>query len=157
KLQRSECDAFRASLIASQPDLTTCHEEEIATCFEIGGEPHCAPSRTICEALPAPAPTRPGTKATPCHTPPAHPQPASAPTAASNPAVPMWWCTDSRSSDVGICKPTRGDCEAFRSSLLERRPDLSECHEVASAMCFDVGSGAHCGPTREVCDALREA
>lgn len=68
----------------------------------------------------------------------------------------MWWCTDSRSSSIGICKPTRGDCEAFRSALLERRHDLSECHELASAMCFETGS-LHCAPDREVCEALREA
>jgi hypothetical protein len=152
KLQRADCDAFRSSLVARQPDLATCYEAETATCFETAGEPHCAPSKDICDALRA----RAGAKATACRTRRVQPDPTTA-SAPARPAGPMWWCTDSRSSDVGICKPARGDCEAFRSSLLERRHDLSECHEVASAMCFDAGGKPHCGPTREVCDALREA
>jgi len=157
KLQRADCEAFRASLIASQPDLATCYEAETATCFEIAGTPHCAPSGDLCDASRTRAIARPGTKATACRARRVQPEPATAtPAAPVKPAAPMWWCTDSRSSDVGICKPTRGDCEAFRSSLLERRHDLSECHELASAMCFEAG-GSHCAPDRAVCEALREA
>lgn len=158
KLQRADCEAFRSSLVARQPDLAKCYEAETATCFEIAGEPHCAPSGDICDALRTRATARPGTKATACRARRVQPEPApAAPAASARPAAPMWWCTDSPSSDTGICKPTRGDCEAFRSSLLERRHDLGECHEVASAMCFEAGGSAHCAPDREVCDALREA
>jgi hypothetical protein len=155
KPQRSECDAFRESLIARQPDLATCRVTETAMCFEIAGAPYCAPSREVCDALRTRAIARPGTKATACRS--RHVLPDPADDAPAKPSGPMWWCTDSRSSDTGICKLTRGDCEAFRDSLLGHRHDLSECHEVASAMCFEVGREAHCAPSRDVCEALRDA
>ena len=158
KLQRADCETFRSSLLARQPDLAKCHEVETATCFEIDGDPHCAPSGDICDASRARAITRPGVKPTACRARRVQPDPVPTATAASaTPAAPPWWCTDSRSSGTGVCKVARGDCEAFRSSLLERRHDLTECHEVASAMCFEVGRELHCGPSREVCDALRKA
>jgi hypothetical protein len=158
KLQRADCETFRSSLHARQPDLAKCHEVETATCFEIDGDPHCAPSGDICDASRARAITRPGVKPTACRARRVQPDPVPTATAASaTPAAPPWWCTDSRSSGTGVCKAARGDCEAFRSSLLERRHDLTECHEVASAMCFEVGRELHCGPDSEVCEALRKA
>src|SRR5213078_3420539 len=39
KLQRADCQGFRSSLVARQPDLQDCYEAETATCFEIAGEP----------------------------------------------------------------------------------------------------------------------
>jgi len=150
--EKERCEEFRATMLAQVHDLAPCSAAYSVVCFGLAGAPHCAPSSEICETLRGSVQDR----ATACQTRRVAPEPPPPPRPTS-PPVPMWWCTDSRSSDVGICKPTRGDCEAFRSSLLESRHDLSECHEVASAMCFAVGGKAHCGPSQEVCDALREA
>ncbi len=164
KIKRAECESFRSSLSSHRQDLSDCSEVETASCFEIGKEPHCAPSHDVCDALRTGATARAGTTATACHSQrigEAPPPPTAARAAAAAPAVPpgtpMWWCTDSKTSDAGICKQARGDCEAFRSAMLERRHDLTECHEVLTAMCFDNNGSSHCGPSSEVCDALREA
>jgi hypothetical protein len=153
--EKERCEEFRATMSAQIRDLTPCRTAYSVVCFGLAGAPHCAPSTEICETLRGTVQDR----ATACQArrvaleplppPPPPPQPPQ-------PPQPKWWCTDSRSSDLGICKLTRGDCEAFRSSLLERRSDLSECHELASAMCFQAGS-PHCAPNREVCEALRAA
>jgi hypothetical protein len=70
---------------------------------------------------------------------------------------PAWSCTESKRSPVGICKPKKDQCEAFRSKMLERFQDLSECHVLPKARCFDVGKEPHCASSLEICDAMREA
>ncbi|HEX3481953.1 MAG TPA: hypothetical protein VHT91_43365 [Kofleriaceae bacterium] len=147
--EQERCEEFRATMAAQIRDLVPCRAAYSVVCFGLAGAPHCAPSTEICETLRGSVQDR----ATACQTRRVAPEPPPPPAA---PRPPMWWCTDSRSADIGICKPTRGDCEAFRSSLLGGRHDLSECHELARAMCFEAGS-LHCAPSREVCDALREA
>jgi hypothetical protein len=70
----------------------------------------------------------------------------------------MWSCTESlHFESVGACKADAAQCEAFRTSMIDRYHDLTLCHDLATASCFDVGNDAHCAPSAELCDTLRAA
>jgi hypothetical protein len=147
---KERCEDYRSAMLAQIRDLAPCRAAYSVVCFGIAGAPHCAPSAEICETLRGSVQARASAcQAKQVAVPPPPPPP--------KPQVPRWWCTDSPSSDVGICKQARGDCEAFRSSLLERRHDLTECHELATAMCFELGPKSYCAPSQDSCDALRTA
>jgi hypothetical protein len=55
KAELAQCEAFRAKLLERFHDLTPCHDQSTAQCFDVGKDPHCAPSAEICESLRAAA------------------------------------------------------------------------------------------------------
>jgi hypothetical protein len=165
KPRRDQCEASRTTLKKQFSDLSPCYGATTASCFRIGNDLHCGPTDDICDALRTAAANH-GAKVSPCRVqhdpkepPPVDPpKPPPPPPAPPKPKGPQWWCTDSRTRYlVGICKAERNQCEAMRSSMAQRTPDLSSCHEVETAMCFQLDSQSHCAPTGEICDAMREA
>ncbi len=172
KPQLEQCEAFRDKMLAHVHDLPQCAAAPAATCFSVAGDPHCAPSSDICDAM-HDAAIRAGTAAVgSCDrvASKSAPKPvAKAPAKATGktedvdfdepgaPTGPGWSCTESKRSPVGTCKATIEQCEAFRAKMLERFQDLTECHPVAKAQCFDVGKEPHCAPSAVICDALRTA
>jgi hypothetical protein len=169
KPQVEQCEAFRDKMLAHVHDLPSCAAAASATCFSVAGDPHCAPTSEICDAM-RDAATRAGTAAVGgCDKVASKSAPkevAKAPAKATGktedvdfdePTGPTWSCTGSKHSPVGTCKATVDQCEAFRAKMLERFQDLSECHPVAKAQCFDLGKEPRCAPSSEICDALRTA
>lgn len=75
KPQPRECEAFRASMLARFSELTPCHDQRFAQCFELGHEAHCAPSAEVCEVLRRIVLRQAGAAPSACH---ATPAPASA-------------------------------------------------------------------------------
>lgn len=146
----ARCEEFRATMNASIHDLSACDAESVVTCFAVGTTPYCAPSMAICERLRDKVQDR----ATACQE---RRVAAPAPPPPPRPRGPQWWCTADDAESTGICKLARGDCEAIRRTLLERRRDLSACHEVETAQCFELSGKTFCGPTSEVCEALRSS
>src|SRR5262249_2777186 len=135
-----------------------CHEANTASCFRIGNDLHCAPTGDICDALRSAAGNH-GAKVSPCrvyHDP--NGPPSAEPPPPPKPKPPQPPCTASKSKRIiGICKAEHSECDAARSSMLQRAPDLSPCHDVDVAVCFRVDDQPHCAPTNEICEALREA
>jgi hypothetical protein len=62
---RAECDAYRAAVLVSVPDLSPCTESRAAHCYRTGSELRCADGALICDALRATA-VRDGVNAAPC-------------------------------------------------------------------------------------------
>jgi hypothetical protein len=171
KPQLDQCEAFRDRMLGQVHDLVACAAAATATCFAVNGDPHCAPTSEICDAM-HDAATRAGTAAVgSCDKLASKSAPKEVPKAPAKatgktedvdfdePAAngPTWACTESKRSPVGTCKATVDQCEAFRAKMLERFQDLSECHPVAKAQCFDLGKEPRCAPSAEICDAMREA
>jgi hypothetical protein len=165
KTTREACEAFRDRTLAHVQDLGECAPAQTATCFLLANEPHCTPSEDACDAMRDAASHAAGASPGACTA-----VRATATLQAQKPAPTKatgqvaaaqdldegggWSCTESERWSIGSCKPTPAACESFRSALLERYPDLSECH-ASSASCFDIGKEPHCAPSAPLCEAQR--
>jgi hypothetical protein len=58
KPDRGQCEEYRSR---SKHELSDCTARTTAVCFDLGTEPHCAPTREICDALHAAAEQSGGT------------------------------------------------------------------------------------------------
>jgi hypothetical protein len=167
KPQLDACEAFRSRMLAHVHDLPACAPAQSATCFQLAGDAHCAPSGELCDAMREGAERSVSGGVGACEAKRAtkliaKPAPAAAKATGKVDSVDFddtsdakWFCTSSELATVGTCKATREQCEAFRAKLLERYHDLSTCRGVASAHCFDLGKEPHCAPTGEICDEQR--
>ncbi|HTR53871.1 MAG TPA: hypothetical protein VMJ10_24420 [Kofleriaceae bacterium] len=164
------CEAFRDQMLGSVHDLLPCAAAASASCFTVGGEPHCAPNNDICATMHDAAAERAGSsaigacdvkRATGAVVAPQQVRATRSNGAVDavdfdDPSAPAWSCTESQRNDIGTCKPDPAQCESFRSKLLERYTDLSPCHRAASAHCFDLGKEPHCAPSASLCEAQRQ-
>jgi hypothetical protein len=159
KPKRDQCETSRNALKAQFADLTPCYGATTASCFRTGRDLHCAPTGDICDVLRSAASGH-GAKVTPCRS--MHdinePDPPPEKPAPPKPNASRWSCTESKArSTIGVCKAERSQCETTRSAMLARTPDLSPCHDLDIAVCFDLDGQPRCGPTAEICDAIRDA
>jgi len=159
KPRRDQCETSRNALKAQFPDLTPCSAAATASCFRTGRDLHCAPTGDICDVLRSAASNH-GAKVTACRS--MHdinePDPPPEKPAPSKPNAAQWSCTESKArSAIGVCKAERSQCEATRSAMLARTPDLSACHDLDVAVCFDLDGQPRCGPTVETCETIRDA
>jgi hypothetical protein len=159
KPKRDQCETSRNALKTQFADLTPCYAATTASCFRSGRDIHCAPTEDICDVLRSAASNR-GAKVTPCRS--MHdinePDPPPEKPAPPKPKGSLWSCTESKArSTIGLCKAERSQCEATRSALLARTPDLSPCHDLEIAVCFELDDQPRCGPTSEICETLRDA
>lgn len=65
--QPADCESFRSAMLERFPDLTSCHDERIAQCFNLGRDAHCAPSAEICDQLRALAARQHGSAPSKCY------------------------------------------------------------------------------------------